>query len=376
MPEFRTAVAACPSVDRLCDTAVAHKMLGHLHRLVTASEAEYEAGAAAVSSPRFDPVLVERLTALQRLSAERNLRLTGRLLRLLELLRQAGVEAIPYKGPALAERLYGDPTLRVSADLDVLVRRRQATLARTVLLGNGFRDVHDFSEELIGLERGRWGAIELVSDEEGPPIDLHWELAMGLGSHAMKAETLMVRAKPQRLLGKEVLGLSDADLLLASCMHGAKDKWSSMEALLGLAVQVRDRGAEGWSEIMAAASEEASKRRVAVGVAHVCRVFGLQTPAEVRDALTRDRVARALLRSLGPKSLVADSGSSSRLLLERLGWVVASEDSLPRGLWYGLVRSFKPGPLDWRSHALPRRARWLYYFTRPFRLATRWLRRA
>lgn len=376
LPQFAAAVAACPSVDRLCETAITHKMLGHLHLLVTVSEAEYEAAGLLAPSGRLDPALVRRLTDLQRCSAERNLRLAGRLLQLLEKLRQAGVEAIPYKGPALSERLYGDPTLRVSADLDIIVRRRQAALARGVLLEAGYRDVHDFNEELIGLERGRWGAIELVSDEGGPAIDLHWALAMGLGTHSMKGETLLGRSRPQQLLGREVPGFSDVDLLLASCMHGTKDRWSSVEALLGLAIQVRDRPTDDWVEIMAAAGEESSTRRVVVAVAHVCRVFGLQVPAEVRDVLSGDRVARALLRSLRPESLDAGAAGGAQLLVRRMGWVVASEDSLPRGVWYGLARSFKPGPLDWRSHALPRRLRWLYYFTRPFRLAAQWVRRA
>src|SRR5690606_15105864 len=45
-----------------------------------------------------------------------------RLLReILTLLREHGISAVPYKGPVLAKRLYGDVVYRQMTDLDILV---------------------------------------------------------------------------------------------------------------------------------------------------------------------------------------------------------------------------------------------------------------
>src|SRR5262249_53885731 len=53
-----------------------------------------------------------------------NLHLTRELLRLLDLFQAASLEALPYKGPALATAVYRDLTLRPFSDLDILVRKK------------------------------------------------------------------------------------------------------------------------------------------------------------------------------------------------------------------------------------------------------------
>ena len=55
-------------------------------------------------------------------NARRNLHLTGELFRILDCLDAHHIPAIPYKGPTLAEKVYGDLALRDFSDLDVLVR--------------------------------------------------------------------------------------------------------------------------------------------------------------------------------------------------------------------------------------------------------------
>src|SRR6185295_1241913 len=52
----------------------------------------------------------------------RNTILTAELCRLINLFRDEGIEAIPYKGPVLALFAYGDIALRRFVDLDVIVK--------------------------------------------------------------------------------------------------------------------------------------------------------------------------------------------------------------------------------------------------------------
>ena len=147
LPAFREAVAACTSAERLCSAAVQHGMVGHLHRLI-----------AAQPDPSFAAFVAEPLAKLYRTSMQRNLHQAAELLRLLEQLRELGVEAMPIKGPALAEALYGDVTLRNWVDLDLVVRHEQVATARQVLLDVGFRDDSPYNERLLlrrDTQRGR-----------------------------------------------------------------------------------------------------------------------------------------------------------------------------------------------------------------------------
>ena len=198
-----------------------------------------------------------------------------------------------------------------------------------------------------------------------------------LARRPVAAESLLARSRPERLMGKEIVGLSPGDLLMLSCLHGNKDRWNSIEALLGLALQIRDvtRGAtpESWREILTAAREAGCSRRVSVGVAHACRVLGLPAPPEVADAIAGDRIARFLLA-------LAHAGQARLGLGGEPLAGTGPGPSPPRirsrpASGMELVRLVRPGPADWQWIALPRHAEWLYFFLRPVRLAVRWAKR-
>jgi hypothetical protein len=55
--------------------------------------------------------------------ARKNLRFTAELIRILNCLESHGIAAIPFKGPTLAESVYGNLALREFSDLDILVRQ-------------------------------------------------------------------------------------------------------------------------------------------------------------------------------------------------------------------------------------------------------------
>jgi hypothetical protein len=58
--------------------------------------------------------------------AARGLLFSVTLKQLVALLSGVGIQAIPYKGPALAARLYGNFAMRQFGDLDFLIRREDA----------------------------------------------------------------------------------------------------------------------------------------------------------------------------------------------------------------------------------------------------------
>ena len=54
------------------------------------------------------------------------------------VLQAAGIPFIPLKGFLLSHRIYGDPTYRITGDIDLLVSQDQAHQAIQVLLQKGF----------------------------------------------------------------------------------------------------------------------------------------------------------------------------------------------------------------------------------------------
>src|SRR2546426_126910 len=83
------------------------------------------------------PVLAALSDGFQ-VGTRQSLRLVGEMLRLLGRFAERRVVAVPYKGPTLAARCYGDLSLRPFRDLDFLVRPQDLVPARQVLAADGY----------------------------------------------------------------------------------------------------------------------------------------------------------------------------------------------------------------------------------------------
>ena len=57
---------------------------------------------------------------------------------LLRAFAEAGIPLLPLKGPFLAQRIYGSESLRMSRDLDLLVRKQDIPGAEALMLSLGF----------------------------------------------------------------------------------------------------------------------------------------------------------------------------------------------------------------------------------------------
>jgi hypothetical protein len=89
-------------------------------------------------------------------NARKALWFTAELVRILGHLEAAGIEALPFKGPVLAETLYGEVTQRQFGDLDILILPADVPKAKAALLGLGYACEPDLrpTEELAYIASG------------------------------------------------------------------------------------------------------------------------------------------------------------------------------------------------------------------------------
>ena len=219
------------------------------------------------------------------------------------------------------------------------------------------------------------GELEFCSPEHGLRVEAHWEVREAIGARAISGNGLLARAVPLRLLCREVLAPSPLDSLLIDCVHGSKHWWDSVEKLLGVAIQVRRFPVAEWPLLLAAARDAGCRRRVAVAITHVCRVFGMPVPAEVADAVARDRIGHLLLGTLGPESLDRRLPLTPRRDLVTMARRFICEDTVNATLRHMAIRISRPGEEDWEGVSLPRGLEWLHYVLRPGRLAIKWAKR-
>lgn len=87
------------------------------------------AAVVAANSPAVPAAVLADLQTANHQNTNSNFVLTGELFKLLDLLKTNNIQAIPFKGPTLAVRAYGDLLLRQFGDLDILIS--QSDVKRT-----------------------------------------------------------------------------------------------------------------------------------------------------------------------------------------------------------------------------------------------------
>lgn len=334
---------------------------------------------SAARPPGVPPEVMAELERLRMVGGQRALRMAGQLLRILTLFEQHGIDALPIKGPALAQDVYGDPTVRSSYDLDIVVRFDDAPQARRLLLQNGFEDASKYNQRILAWSRRSGGEIHMWRSDGEPIVDLHWQITVALSTRTLSADHLLAGARTIPLLERTVRAPSLVDQLLLTLLHGSRHQWRPLELCVGVAVQVARLPAEAWPALCAAARDLGCLRRVTVGVVHACEPFDVAVPPEIRRLLAGDPVAGRYLQHLrrdggaaSARPSAAEHGEAGHF--SRLWWQVRGEDTLLGTVDHLVVRSLRPGPEDWDALQLPEQLLWLHWWLRPFRLAAKYLR--
>jgi hypothetical protein len=150
---------------------------------------------------------------------------------LLRAFETAGVPLLPLKGPSLAARVYGEPTLRSSRDLDLLVRRQDRETAEALLVRLGFSPSAPPDDYHQPWLRGSC-TVELHHDVENP-------IALDFGVDAGWA-----KAHEGEFLGEAAWQLAPADEFLFLALHGVRHRFDRLSLVLDLALAVECFGRE------------------------------------------------------------------------------------------------------------------------------------
>src|SRR5215207_1144573 len=123
-------------------------------------------------------------------NSARNTLLTAELCKLIDLFAAAGIETIPYKGPALALFAYGNLALRRFVDLDVIVKKSDVLKAREILLAEGYTPTKSLSLNQQELLLRTQHNMQFSRDNHRRIVELHWEVAPHLFASAVNADKL------------------------------------------------------------------------------------------------------------------------------------------------------------------------------------------
>ena len=217
----------------------------------------------------------------------RNLWFASELVRILQHFDEKAIRTVPYKGPVLAESVYGDLALRRFSDLDFLVAPSDFSRAKQALGELGYEPSVSLTPaaERMVLQTG----YELSFDSAAGKylVELQWGLLPHFYSVDLSANDLLQRSGRTVLGGKEVPSLSPEDLLLVLCLHAAKHFWMRLIWISDIAETLRSQTLD-YGVVFSRARELGIVRVLGVSFWLARNVLGSAIPQQAEDLVGAD----------------------------------------------------------------------------------------
>ncbi len=144
-------------------------------------------------------------------------------------LGREGIPVMPYKGCFLSQFLYGDPYLRVSADIDLIIPRKDVKRAWEILTGEeGYRPL---SPEKGFVEVSRVNEYNFKLESPGgkgllpQAIEVHWEQVRSYTPLRIPMDEIWEKSPPTNLWGTTFHIPPEPLHFLMVAIHATDDNW-------------------------------------------------------------------------------------------------------------------------------------------------------
>ncbi len=214
-------------------------------------------------------------------NAARSMELTESLLKILDLFEHQGIDVIPFKGPILTVVAYGDQALRLTGDLDLLVRVEDVPSADAVLRSEGLQPEYPLEgfEQNANL-RGP-GSCHFTGGKTN--IDLHWEITPRTFTYDFNPDGYWSRLKPVSMSNKLITAFSMEDRLLMLYGHGMRNAWSQLVMICDVAETIPYVSQAEWRQVYESAESLGSEDVLYFGLSLAQELMNVGLPKDIQD---------------------------------------------------------------------------------------------
>lgn len=308
-----------------------------------------------------------------RATLARKLLFTSRLLELLRVLEAATIRAMPFKGPILGLRYYGNVGLRDFEDLDILVDKRDVAAAEQVLLQHNFSHHRRPSpiQDQIRWESGH--ELSFINQDGHVVVELQWGFVEKHLYFSLPFPELWNRAERFSFGGMQVRILCPEDLLLVLCVHGAKHAWKHLIWICDVAQVLRRHPDIKWTEVVGRARQLGCQRILLLGLHLAHSMMGAPLPDEVSRRVQAEPGLHSLEIEVRTRILADQRGDGARpgtARFSRFSWFyLKARERLRDRLYYLFQFAITPSEEDLARANLPPKWSFIYSMIRPIRLS-------
>lgn len=161
-------------------------------------------------------------------SAHLNRARIAQLSKIAHLFGSAGIDWVLLKGPGLSARLYGDPNVRISGDVDILVDRASVDCAISILQSAGFRSDQNVPAKRQIIRRAlafSYTHQNVLYSRDGVVVELHWRSNSSPQLSHGSLSSIIANSSPVMVDKVEVRVLDGVPLLEQIARHAYSSMW-------------------------------------------------------------------------------------------------------------------------------------------------------
>lgn len=250
----------------------------------------------AVCSTAVPDAFLKELRLYCQSTAIRNLFMTAELSRLLSLMKSQEIDTLPYKGPVLAQALYGRLDLRQFGDLDIVIQPQDMPSVEKLLIAEGYRPY--FGEKTVAelaayMKAKTEHTYDFYHDSKKILIEVHWRFWPPFFS-SVNPKEIWHRRESAQIGNTEVSNLAIEDYLVILCMHGSRHMWQRLAWLCDIAVLTHKYPDLDWKRVIATAEQWGSRRMLYLGLYLAHHWLGARLPEAVIEQISTDSAITGL----------------------------------------------------------------------------------
>jgi len=307
-------------------------------------------------------------------NTQQNIFLLGKLLKIIQLLRENGITAIPFKGPILSKALYDSYTIRQAGDLDIMVKPEHVVSVIRLLAEQGFHLHYPLSrnQQMALVKISRENRFNLQSHDSELVIEMHWRFYTSDFFANRDTEFIWKQVENSVINNVVVSNFKPEVMVLFLCFHGFKHNWFRLFWIWELAELINKTDDLDWDWIIEHAEKFGGQKVLLIGLYVVQSIFGMSLPGSIEAIISKDQESVRLAKQI---KIEPDPGKLEVLndfdLLDLQTRFLVKNNLISRAKQY-LLFAITPNYYDIQPIDLPPALHFLYYIIRPLRLVSKY----
>ena len=300
---------------------------------------------------------------------QRALWFSAELARVVKHLREKRVRLMAYKGPGLAQFLYGDAACRQFSDLDLLVLPGDVARAKIALGGLGYKlktQVRAANEQAYVAS-----GYEYAFDGPGGPnsLEMQWRILPHFYAVDFNFTEMFRRALTVEVADEPVPTVGYQDLPLVLCVHAAKHEFTKLGWLCDISQLVKQP--VDWNKVKEDSQRLGISRIVALSFLLCRNLLNTRIPDPIENLIRRD--PRTLFLAQSYREMIFRSGDHETISTAYFRRMLHLRERWQDRAKFLSRLVLTPGIGEWKSMNLPVALSPFYRFVRLARLSRKLL---